>query len=483
MLPVGNIPPSLSALLAVCRSCFTAPTFRTFCVLLTGLIAQTRRRTVCGMLLGTGLERVWHHARCHRLFSTARWSADEVGLALAGLVVARLLPDGAPLQVAVDDTLFKRSGKKVFGAAWQHDGAARGPRPAGFGNCWVIAGIVVTVPFLTRPVCLPVLARLWRPRHTGKIALAREMTELLAAHFPDRTLHTVGDAAYVGEHLRGLHPQITWTSRLKVTSVLHELPPPRTGKKGCPRTRGPRLGTPTDLSQLLDWHRTKVRRYGRTDTVFLAERTCLWYGSFHTQPVRVVLVWDSNCGPGTSRDRGYGAALVTTDLTTPAQQIVERYASRWENRDCLLQRPPDPRRRRGPQPHPPRSRTHRPLRSPRLHRGHHLARAGRPPARRHRRTPRQSPLVHHQNPALLRGHDSQAPPHNHRPPFSRPTPPPGTTRRNPGRPHSLGHRRNLTAQDSETRAIVLTFLKLTECVTCRDVISGTYRVAVSGTAA
>ena len=329
MLPVGTIPPSLSALLAVCRSCFTAPTFRTFCVLLTGLVAQTRRRTVCGMLLGTGLERVWHHTRCHRLFSTARWSPDEVGLALATLVVARLLPDAAPLQVAVDDTLFKRSGRKVFGAAWQHDGAAKGPRPAGFGNCWVIAGIVVTVPFLNRPVCLPVLARLWRPKHTGKIALAREMTELLAAHFPDRTLHTVGDAAYVGEHLRGLNPQITWTSRLKVTSILHELPPPRTGKKGRPRTRGPRLGTPTDLSQQLDWHRTKVRRYGRMDTVFLAEHTCLWYGSFHTRPIRVVLVWNSNCGPGTGLDRGYGAALVTTDLTTSAEQIVERYAARW----------------------------------------------------------------------------------------------------------------------------------------------------------
>ncbi|MGO4760023.1 transposase, partial [Streptomyces sp. 2MCAF27] len=132
--------------------------------LLTGLIAQTRRRTVCGMLLGTGLERAWHHARCHRLFSTARRSADEVGLTLAALVVARLLPDGAPLQVTVDDTLFKRS-----------------------GNCWVVAGTVVTLPFLTRPVCLPVLARLWRPRHTGKIALAREMVELLATRFPDRT--------------------------------------------------------------------------------------------------------------------------------------------------------------------------------------------------------------------------------------------------------------------------------------------------------
>jgi hypothetical protein len=75
-----------------------------------------------------------------------------------------------------------------------------------------VAGIVVELPFLSRPVCLPVLARLWRPRRTGKIAYAREMAELLAARYPDRRVHVVGDAAYVGEHLRGLNHQITWTS-------------------------------------------------------------------------------------------------------------------------------------------------------------------------------------------------------------------------------------------------------------------------------
>jgi hypothetical protein len=37
-----------------------------------------------------------------------------------------------------------------------------------------------------RPVCLPVLARLWRPRRTGKIAFAREMVEVIAARHPDR---------------------------------------------------------------------------------------------------------------------------------------------------------------------------------------------------------------------------------------------------------------------------------------------------------
>ena len=178
--------------------------------------------TKCGCR--TRLDQVWHHSRAHRLFTHARWSADALGLVLADLIVTHLVPAGSPLTVAVDDTLFKRSGKKVFGAAWHHDGAAKGPKPIGFGNCWVVAGIVVQLPFLSRPMCLPVLARLWRPRHTGKIAHARELAELLAARYPDRIVHVVGDAAYVGERLRSLQDRITWTSRLKVTSVLHELP-------------------------------------------------------------------------------------------------------------------------------------------------------------------------------------------------------------------------------------------------------------------
>jgi hypothetical protein len=297
MPPGPTAPRSLAGLLAEFRPCFTAPTFQTFIGLVVGLIAQTRRRTVCGMLTGAGLEQVWHHSRAHRLFTTARWSSDALGLALADLIVTHLLPAGSPLTVAVDDTLFKRSGKKVFGVAWHHDGAAKGPKPIGFGNCWVVAGIVVQLSFLSRPVCLPVLARLWRPRHTGKIAYARQLAELLAARYPDRAVQVVGDAAYVGERLRDVDARITWTSRLKVTSVLHELPPPRTGRSGRPRTRGARLGTPADVAALATtrnaWRATQVRRYGRTDAVQITERVCLWYGSFRSRTVRIILVRDT----------------------------------------------------------------------------------------------------------------------------------------------------------------------------------------------
>ena len=109
MLPDATIPASLAGLLAVFGRCFTAPTHRTFTGLVTGFVGQTGRRTVCGMLLGAGLDRVWHHGRAHRFFAGARWCADAVGLALIDLVIA-LLPEGAPIIVVINDTLFKRSG-------------------------------------------------------------------------------------------------------------------------------------------------------------------------------------------------------------------------------------------------------------------------------------------------------------------------------------------------------------------------------------
>jgi DDE superfamily endonuclease len=289
MLPSATVPCSLADLLAVFRPCCSAPTFRTFSGLVVGLICQTRRRTVCGMLTGAGLERLWHHGRAHRLFALARWSSDAVGLALTDLIVARLLPAESPLTVAVDDTLFKRSGKKVFGAAWHHDGAAKGPKPIGFGNCWVVAGIVVQLSFLSRPVCLPVLARLWRPRHTGKIAHARRLAELIAARYPDRTVQMVGDAAYVGERLRNLDSRISWTSRLKITSVLHELPPPRTGRSGRPRTRGARLGTPTDLAARAlvgeQWRDTLRGSRSRPELVTCSDPRCVAAGHDHGRVV------------------------------------------------------------------------------------------------------------------------------------------------------------------------------------------------------
>jgi hypothetical protein len=75
-------------------------------------------------------------------------------------VVTLLVPAGEPVVVAIDDTLFRRRGKKVWAASWFHDGSAPGPAKTGSGNNWVVAAVIVRLPALSRPAAIPVLAKL-----------------------------------------------------------------------------------------------------------------------------------------------------------------------------------------------------------------------------------------------------------------------------------------------------------------------------------
>jgi hypothetical protein len=321
MLQFLTLPESWRTLLDAFRPVFRrSRTFMLFAVLATGLITQTTRRTVVGMLAGAGMAAVVSfHAVC-RFFSHHVWDTDRLGLTLARLIVDRLLAADAAIEVVVDDTLFRRWGPKVFGAFWTHDGSAQVPHALGRGNRWVIAGIVVTVPFCSHPVCLPVLLRLWRGKGTASpVALARELISILAQGFPDRLVHCVGDAAYHGTAL--LVPATTITTRLPTNAALYALAPPRTGKRGRPRSKGARLGRPADLAATAPWRRATITRYGRRVIVEIADIPSIWYGAFGNTPGRTVLV----------RDRGDDRVLAvfTTDTDRRADGVAERYAHRW----------------------------------------------------------------------------------------------------------------------------------------------------------
>jgi DDE superfamily endonuclease len=322
-MPV-TVPPSLLIVLQVLRPCFTAPSFATLAALVTGAPSGAGRRTVTGMWQAAGLAGSVHWSRAHRFSSRAVWDLDQVGLALARAVVARLVPDAGAVTVAVDDTLFHRDGKKVHGARYQHDGSAKGRDGIGRGNCFVIVGIVAAVPFLARQVCLPVLFRLHIPKTSAsKTEQARALVDLLAAALDGRTVHVVGDAPYRGPAWRGLPAHVTFTTRLAANAVLHRPEPARAGRRGHPAWKGQRLGSAAEIAAAATWRRTRVTRDGTTKTVDLAVVTCLWWGSLHRTPVRVVLVRDLD------ETKPYTLALATTDLTTPGGQIVARYATRW----------------------------------------------------------------------------------------------------------------------------------------------------------
>ena len=94
-----------------------------FVVLACGMILAGRR-TVVAMAAAAGMAKLW---RACWFFSGAV-DADELGMAVARMIVKYLLADGEVVVVAVDGTFFRRWGTKVAQARWAYDGSAQGSR-------------------------------------------------------------------------------------------------------------------------------------------------------------------------------------------------------------------------------------------------------------------------------------------------------------------------------------------------------------------
>jgi hypothetical protein len=218
----------------------------------------------------------------------------------------------------------------VHAAHWGYDGSLNAPADKRFsrGNSFVVAAIVVRLPFLHRPVALPVLARLWCKGGPTKQALARQLIEMIAAAAGSRVVHVVADTAYICKELRRLPPQVTLTGPLfRRASLWHLHPdvdnPPqhRRGRgRGRPRVIGDRIGTPAQLAAATPGRPVTVTRYGRTATITVHEQRCLWRRVFVGRPVRVLVVTEPHQP---------ALALITTDPTAPTTEIIERYAARW----------------------------------------------------------------------------------------------------------------------------------------------------------
>ena len=93
------------------------PAFRTFTMLAYGFLAQTGKRTVCGMLAGRACP------GCGRMTGRTRSSPGPGGTPMTwawrwpAWSPGCWRPPGEPVVIAIDDTLFRRRGKRVWAAA------------------------------------------------------------------------------------------------------------------------------------------------------------------------------------------------------------------------------------------------------------------------------------------------------------------------------------------------------------------------------
>lgn len=117
------LPFSLTAILSLLGAAFTAPTAQTLEALFAGFVGRVGEHTVCGMWQAARLAGRLHHSRAHDFFARARWSADELGLLLLDLLVARFVDPESPLRPC-----RRRHRVRPLGAKGARSGLALRPR-------------------------------------------------------------------------------------------------------------------------------------------------------------------------------------------------------------------------------------------------------------------------------------------------------------------------------------------------------------------
>lgn len=309
----------------------TAPTFDSLLSVLTGWVFASRR-TVTRIILAAGDSAAKHFSSYHRLFSAARWSLDALGLALFDLLQPFL--DEDVVLLALDDTLVRKRGLKMFGTGMHLDPllSSRGKAIVNWGHSWVVLGAIVEFPFRKgHYYCLPILFRLYlnksgaakhRRTYRTRPELGVAMLEVLCGHRKNRRFHVVADSAYGGQsvlcHLPG---NCDLTSRLLQKARLYEAPPQRTrGTYGRPRKRGKLLPTPMEM---LDGRcrRVTLDIYGRREQARLTDRMARVHAA-PERPLRVVAVEALQGGRGRE-------AFYSTVSEATGEKVLGWYARRW----------------------------------------------------------------------------------------------------------------------------------------------------------
>ena len=304
-----------------------------------------------------------------RLFSKDRFDARAVFAGIRQRVI-ETLPADAPLCMALDDTIVRKTGRKIPGAAWRRD--PLGPK---FQTNLVhaqrfiqfSAALPASAPLLT-PRLLPVeLAHAPTPAKPPRSASAAQLcdyrqqcrTSNLSAVAvaqlkpiaeelkgdgtqPARRIHLLVDGSYTNKTvLRDLPANVTLIGRIRKDAALH-WPPEQPHR--CARGRTLRYGliapTPEQLrtDESVPWQIVTVVATGKTHQCRVKTIGPVLWRTAGAQPgMRVVVIaplaYRKTPTPGRPTGKTLyrdPAFLICTDPDLSLEQIVQQYFWRWD---------------------------------------------------------------------------------------------------------------------------------------------------------
>ena len=333
-----SLPPEMIVLLAPFAQLFSDRVWLHAQVLVVGAILAPGKRTISSCLRVMGLAWEYHFTNYHRVLNRATWSALQASKILLGLIVVLLVPAGVPVVLGADDTVERRSGRKITAKGCYRD-AVRSSRKhvvKCFGLKWGSLMVLVPVPWARRVWALPFLTALCQPKgkaHKGRHKTSgdgvRQMRKQARRWLPTRLLVLVVDGGFaaVALALACVDSQVTMVARLRLDAALYHPPAPQPpSKRGRKPTKGKRhrslkvwaARSDTPWEELeVDWYR------GERKALWIFSRTALWYTPGQAPvAIRFVLVRDPE---GKLSD----AAFFCTDLQATPERILGWVVMRW----------------------------------------------------------------------------------------------------------------------------------------------------------
>jgi len=319
-----------------------------------GLLLCPAKSTVSNIICARGGQHADWTAD-YRLYSKDRVDESVLFGRVRDNLIENLAP-GEPLVVALDDTIIRKTGKKIHGSAWKRD--PLGPafqtnlvlaqRFLQFSAAWPLANgeaRLVPIGFIHTPTPVkppknftPDQLKSYREalRQQNLNRKTLELFEILRRETPPaRHLIATGDGSYTNKTiLRGKPKDTTYIGRGRKDMVVHFLPETVAGANGRPRRYGILAPTPDSLRQdeNVPWQKVEAFAAGKRHEFRIKTMDpVLWRKAGADLSLRVVVIapLGYRLRNGSRMLYRQPAYLICTDPDLPLEKLLQYYLWRW----------------------------------------------------------------------------------------------------------------------------------------------------------
>jgi hypothetical protein len=266
-------------------------------------------------------------------------------------ILSSTIAEDEPLILCVDDSLIKKTGKRIMEAGYYRDPLG----PAFHVNLMYALRFVqisMAVPdeeyiraYRTIPVAAEVIGkppkdidREQRYEYSPSMHAINLLNQIRAGFGQEQSSRKIilcGDAGYTTSTLLQRLPEnVTYIGRFRKDAALFVPIDSREKKVGRPQAYGEQLPTPEQLRKDNDipWQKANIKRNNKVQTIdYKRIARAKWRAAGENVTVQVVVVRPLRRGKFSSGGYSYTQPtyLLCTDTEMPAEELIQAYLARW----------------------------------------------------------------------------------------------------------------------------------------------------------